>query len=211
MKNTFKFLLFIKLFFFILFFSCSSDLNENFVFEENFESNKIGWVEENTQDHYVEILNGYYYIHSKDTASEQTSVSSFDNSYILNLKDTFSILLNMEYDKGKTGFGFLLRSPTLQYRFVVKKDGVIDVREYKMGDNFETILVSDSSYFGTLNKGAFFNFHLAVSDYDFKFFVNDIFVLEDSFRAKTWTDFRLLSERETAVKVNNLKIINYNQ
>jgi len=62
--------------------SCSKQHKDNYILNENFDSNKIGWTEESTQAHITELKDGYYYIYSIDTAKEQSSTGPQNISFL---------------------------------------------------------------------------------------------------------------------------------
>jgi hypothetical protein len=187
--------------------SCHPD-SPKYILDENYNENTLGWIEEHTEKHHVELMEGTYYIHSLDSSMRQTSVNSLNDDYLCNLGSQYEIFTEMEYVKGtdESGFGFLLVCASLQYRFVLKSSGLVEIREHEGDNDYESIIVSDTTSIDEFIPGSKHLFYLVITGYNFEFYVDNNLIIEDAFRAKSWKDIRLLSERLTAIKVDYLRI-----
>ena len=103
--------------------------NEETIFTETFDKNIIGWPEETTSFHKVEINNGKYSVLCKDTNSNQSSVAPLKEEYLLGLPNKYEISVNANFIKGerKKEFGIILNSISVSYRFSVSKLGKLEI------------------------------------------------------------------------------------
>src|SRR5205085_12304695 len=65
--------------------------HEDFILNENFERNRLGWVEEFTEAHYTGIKDGFLYIVSKDTSKYQTSNAPQNISFLWDMPSDYEI------------------------------------------------------------------------------------------------------------------------
>lgn len=187
--------------------SCSTNKG-NFILNEEFNSNKIGWVEEQTEFHYLEIKGGKYLIHSIDTSNARSSSGSMYGGYLYGLPAKYQIHTSIKLTETKnsnTNFGIILRSPTLEYKFAVYTDGDIIVSEFNYNSDERKILVSKK-----INLSFFEPTEIAINidNMDFMITINDLTIGNSKFKTKTssWNDLRLYASSESAILVDYLRI-----
>lgn len=115
-----------------------------YILKENFVTNEIGWIEEKTEYHELEIKNGYYFIYSIDTSFTYTSTSPLDKSFLFGLKD-FILQTKFELVKKSTKstqLGIFFISGSVKYSFIFDYDGFGIVEEYNYQNQEETILLN---------------------------------------------------------------------
>ena len=188
--------------------SCNNKTSK-YILEEDFQVNNLGWIEENTEYHHVELIDGKYYINSTDSSMGQTSCNSLDDSYLYRLgASKYEIITEFEYLMGDSNsdFGLLLRSATLEYRFALYQSGLIEVVEYSGTKEYETIIISDSTTMEEMKVNSKYSIYIVINGDKFEFYVNSHLIGEDNFRTKSWSDLRLYSGRLTAINIDYLKI-----
>ena len=120
----------------IIFSYCSTKGPENklsgIILNENFDSNKIGWVEEYTAAHKSEIKNGFLYLYSLDTSAVLSSNGPLDYTYLLNFPDSYEISssITLVERKRHARFGILLVGSSVEYKFSVSDSGTAAVMEW---------------------------------------------------------------------------------
>jgi hypothetical protein len=204
MKNKLPILLFAIS---VLFHSCSDNMNDEFILNEDFSSNKHGWTEEHTDFHHVELFNGYYQIHSIDTSkyTGRTSAGSVDNSYLWSLPLEYKIesnFYNFTSELEVAHRGLILIGPSTDYTFSFYNTGRVEVIEgdYNL-ENEKTILAGTYE-----NPEKEFSYRLVISGFDFELSINEQIIGKGKFKAKSWEMLRFYVSKESYVQVDYLKI-----
>ena len=87
-KTFFSFIVFVILFFF----KSYSQQKEEYILNDNFDRNRLGWMEEYTSSHSTGIKEGFLYILSKDTSKQRTSNGPQNVSFLWDLPDEYEII-----------------------------------------------------------------------------------------------------------------------
>lgn len=181
--------------------------NDSYVLKENFVENNIGWIEEKTDFHELEIKNGYYFIHSKDTSFAQTSTSPLDKSFLCGLKN-FEIETSFQLVKKsskETQFGVFLVSGALEHDFTLDLNGEVFVKEFNYGNGKEsTFLHKEISDFNFNSKH---QLKILINEYNFSFYIDDLFIGKGILNACSWQDMRLRISSGTDLMVNSFTIL----
>jgi hypothetical protein len=210
-----KFLLTITLSLFI-FSSCndpSSSLStenetDKFILNEEFFDNSLGWVEENTSSHNVDISDGKYFIASLDTsdATFRSSAGSLDKSYLLGLPYSYEITSEMEFkstDLKYAYFGIHMYSSSIQYIFSLYNDKELIIEEIDYNLDTTVVLV-DEFFSGNIDEPI--KFKIDIEGNDFQFYLNNEKMGVGLLKCQSWQDLRLYTSKQSKITVNNLKI-----
>lgn len=106
--------------------SCESSKTNKLILDEPFNDNEIGWIEESTSSHILDIVDGYYRISSRDSMSSRTSRGRLLSNYLVNLPSEYSIESSIkltESENEDTHFGIILLSPSLEYCISIYSTG----------------------------------------------------------------------------------------
>lgn len=197
---------FICILFILINSSCNND--KKLILDENFSSNQLGWVEENTSSHFAEILNGKYIIQSLDSNSNQTSCESYSKSYLWNLPEKYTLVTDiqlLDYKYSNSYFGFFLWSSTLEYYFEIQPDGKTNIWEYDCNTDKKTLFSSHDITFIN-NKQVIME--LKVEKTSFELFINNKKITEGNFKSKSWSNFRFISSSQSTISIDYLQIYN---
>ena len=181
---------------------------QEYILDEPFDTNKLGWVEEQTDYHFLEISHGGYFIHSIDTASDRSSSGSISRSYLYDLPKKYEIATSLklvEKKRDETNFGILLSTATLEYTYSFYTKGEVVVSEYNYNADSTVNLISEKIDLLRSDKA---DIVIKINEMDFKLFVNDVNIGEGKFRTKTsaWYDLRLYTSAESSIVVDYLRI-----
>lgn len=175
--------------------SCSSQ-KEEYLLNDEFSVNIHGWVEEATESHQTELLDGKLVIISLDTAAAFSSNGPRDASVFWSLPKSWEFTTAMEVIDGgpEAGFGFLLYSASLNYQFSINRKGELLISEYNYNKQTENVIVEKSIPDFSLDYNTPAEIKLIVKGESFEFFLNDKKQAEGSFRAKSWETLRLFAK-----------------
>lgn len=186
-------------------YSCSKP-NSEYILNEEFDSNKLGWIEETTEFHRTEILDGELLISSLDTASRISSNGPRDNSYLWSLPVSWEFETSIKIIDGgaDAGFGFKLYSASINYSFSLNRNGSVNVYEYDYNSEKNIPIIEKSIADYKLDFNTPVSLLLVVKDSNsFEFFIDGISLGNGKFRAKSWGGLRLFAESGgTGIKVN---------
>jgi hypothetical protein len=200
----------------ILFSSCSEpneeilqeEKPEEYILDEEFNNNSLGWVEEKTTFHNVDIAKGEYFIASLDSSEKtlRSSSGSLDKSYLLGLPYSYEITSEMEFlgtDLEFAYFGFHLYSATVDYIFCLYNDKELIIREHDYNLDTSTTIVQ-GNYDGIMDESI--TFKLEVEGNDFQFYLNDQKMGGGNYKCQSWNDLRLYTSKQSKISIKNLKI-----
>jgi len=187
--------------------SCSTEKSE-YIIDEQFDTNKLGWVEERTDFHYLNIRKGEYLIHSLDTSVARSSTGTMAGRYLYDLPMQYEITTSVKLVKknsNKVSFGLFLYSSTLEYGFTIYSDGEIIVSEYDYNRESSINLLSKKI---KLTPSDSTDIMISINDMGFELIVNDISIGTATFRTETssWHDLRLFTSSGSAILVDYLRI-----
>lgn len=152
---------------------------------DEFNNNKIGWIEEKTNSHDLFILDGKYTIENKDSSSALSSTRYLDKSWHVNLSNSYSISssVTISSDKFDTlSCGLILDCNSYLYEFAFYESGKIYISEYNY-QNEETLYMNNVDSLAPTNK---FDFTLNINNWDFNLVVNNSKIGSGKLRCKTW-------------------------
>ncbi len=192
--------------FLIFAFSCRQD---GFILNENFNSNKIGWSEEITQSHRVEIKDGFLYIYSIDTSKQQTSCGPQNTSFLWDLPKKYEIeafIKDLGYCNS-VHYGIILRSATLEYKFSFSDSGEAEVKEWDYNRGFNNSFFTPAFYENIKSYDVGKDFKIIIENRKFSYFINDSLMGEGILKSKSWQDIRFFTTTGSKIKVDYLRII----
>lgn len=178
-----------------LMFSCTTSESE-YLLNEDFSENRLGWVEEWSEAHRTEIIEGKLLIKSLDTAANYSSNGPRDQSIFWSLPDKWQFSTSLEVIDGgeEAGFGFLLYSASLNYQFSVNRKGELSISEYDYNKQKERKMVEKVIENFSLDYNSPAILTLSVTGDSFSFYLDEEKVGEGSFRAKSWETLRLFAK-----------------
>ncbi|HMG81947.1 MAG TPA: hypothetical protein VK559_02845 [Ferruginibacter sp.] len=189
--------------------SCKSkNKTEDYILNENFDSNNLGWVEEFTQSHTTEIKDGALYITSLDTTKVQTSNHPLDMSFLLGLPEKYEITTSIQNiaHSDPAHYGITLVSASFTDKFEFSDSAIASVKEYDYNQGAETVLFSKEVNQNIESDTTPVYFKIDVADRDFKFFINDKLLTQGILKTKQWEDVRLFTTTGSAIKIDYLRI-----
>ncbi len=190
---------------------CKSSNENKFILDENFDENRLGWPEESTSSHQLNIKNGYYNVASIDTSRYRSSMFSLVDYYTRNLpnnysiKTSFNLVQRSEKESDITNFGLMLNSSSLEYEFSVYWHGTVKVTEYDSNtDSTRTIFTKqlDEIQYPT-------RLELKISERKFELFVDGKLTGSGRFKTQTrsWMNMRLYTTTSSKVLIDYLRIM----
>lgn len=193
--------------------ACKRDSKD--ILNENFDANEIGWPEESTSSHKIEIQNGNYFVHSvtDDTTKVQTSVSPQRVWFLLKMPKHYEITTHIKrIGNTPTGeFGLMLLSSTLTYRFALTDSGKAYVTEYDYNTEVEDSLISGNYYSSKEIRSSGVRFRITVHERNIKFFLNDRFIGTTAIKTSQWEDIRLFTSSTSEIAIDYLRISELNK
>ena len=199
----------------ILFFTmaiCSKNnaqVADSFLLNENFDRNKMGWIEEFTDAHYTGIKDGFLYIVSKDTSKLQTSNGPQNVSFLWDVPNAYEITTAVYPLKTHAGaaYGIIISSSTLTYKFSYSTDDALAELTENDYNKEEEIYVFSKKQTGIIKvKTDPVVFKIKIAERKFIFFINDKKIGEGEFNAKAWDGIRLFVTSGSSIKADYLKI-----
>ena len=191
----------------VLFLSSCKEQNQ-FILNENFDSNSLGWVEETTGYHDVKIDSGFCFLASLDTASTTyySSIGSLDKSYLYSLPNSFKISTKiklLENNLEDAYFGVFLYGASLKYSFLVYKSGKVDVTEYDYNSEIERNLITGDSQFEIKNEVVL---NIEMENKKLYFSIDDYEFGETEVKVHGWQEIRLFTSKQSKISIDYLKI-----
>lgn len=201
-----RFYNYITLLIIVSLYSCKK--NDKFILNENFDSNKLAWIEESNLFHCLKIDSGYYYITNCDTgtSTDFSSTTSLDKSYLYNLPKSFEICTKIKliYHKHKNAsFGIILNGASLQYAFSIHRVGGIIVYEYDNNSNKENLLLSRDSEYEIDDEVIC---KILINDGKSTLYIDDYNIGESKFSVNALQELRLFTSKESKIAVDYLTI-----
>lgn len=178
------------------------------ILEEEFDNNRLGWMEESTDFHLMDVNEGKYLINSIDTGSSRSSANCMHDKFLYDLPLQYEISTSMtllDQKRRKTHYGLILASPSLEYTFEVHANGKVQVREYDNNrESYETLVSEEME----LPEGMPVEMSVRINDTNFEFLVNNQPVGAGQFRSQTaaWRGLRLYTSGESSTAFDYLRI-----
>ena len=187
---------------------CIAQKKKSYILDENFDTNKLGWIEESTNYHKVELKDGFYYIHSIDTSKGQSSVGPQNISFLWGMPKAYEITSSFQsIDRDMLPhFGIILGSATLEYKFLFLHDNDGQVKEWDYNRDSEIPLFSKNLDKKIDLEKTQIIFKIKVADSHFEFYINDELIGNGHFNARSWGDIRLFTSSGSSVKIDYLRI-----
>lgn len=202
MKNLQKFALLIV----VIISSCNEQ--NQFILNETFDDNSLGWVEETTNYHDVKIDSGFCFLASLDTASTTyySSIGSLDKSYLYSLPNSFKISTKiklLENDLDDAHYGVFLYGASLKYSFTVYKSGKVEVTEYDYNSEIERNLITADSQFEIENEVVL---NIEIENKNLYFSIDDYEFGETEVKVLGWQELRLFTSKQSKISIDYLTI-----
>jgi hypothetical protein len=174
-------------------------------YEDEFISNKIGWIEETSKSHDLFISNGKYTIENKDSTTALSSTHYLDKSWHYNLSSPYTISSSItisgeSYDS--LSCGLILECNSYLYEFAFYQSGKIYVSEYNY-QNEETLYMNNVDSLYPTKK---FDFSLNVSDWEFDLKVNEKNIAIGDFHCKSWNRIVPFTGKLTKSEIEYFKL-----
>lgn len=186
--------------------SAKKSLENKYALKEDFVQNKIGWIEEKSDQHELEIKNGYYFIHSIDTSFLYTSTSPLDKSFLYGLRN-FELETAIQLVKKSpksTQFGVFFVSGILQYDFMLDFDGHAKVTEYNHGNQCEKTII-DKEIIGFSHQ-SINSFKIEIIDSKFSFSIDNKIIGNGEINSRSWQEMRMYVSSGTDIMMNSFNI-----
>lgn len=201
-------LIYVSILFFIIT-SCKST-DSKYILNENFDSNELGWPEEETSSHIIEIQDGEYFVHSvtQDSTKLQTSVSPQRVWFLLKMPEYYQVSAHIRrMARVKPGeYGLMLYSATLTYRFALTDLGQVYVTEYDHNTEVEDSLMTGEYYSSNEIKRSGVEFRVLVNKKNIEFYLNDKYIGMAAIKTKQWDDIRLFTSSQSKIAIDHLRI-----
>jgi hypothetical protein len=181
---------------------------EAFILYEDFEKNRLGWVEEFTDSHYTGIRDGFLYIVSKDTSKDQTSNCPQNTSFLWDMPSDYEITASFSRlkDNRSAHFGIILNSASLFYKFTYSDSCIAEVTEYDYNKETETALLSKKFGAHKLLDTESANFTIRISGRKFIFLINNQTIGNGELNSRSWINIRLYVSSGSTIKIDYLRI-----
>ncbi len=199
----------------VFLFSCNSDQNikeqdkSNVLIDEDFDFNDLRWVEESTKYHNIELSDGKYHIEAKDSI-KQTSVAPFNKTYLYDLKESFSITINLDLLNRDTSIlsraGIMFTCASVDYRVFISNKSEVIVTEEILVENRELIILSKPLN-GDLSKTVQ-DITVDVNGYNADLQVNGKAMGEFKMKSKAIEGVRIFTSAQTSIDVYKFRIEN---
>lgn len=189
--------------------ACTSQQKDEYIINDEFESNSLGWTEENTQSHHTEIIDGILLIKSIDTAALYSSNGPADQSFFWSLPKKWQFSTSVEIIDGGTdaAFGVLLYSASLQYQFSFSRDGEIAVNEYDYNTERTTELLYQKNDSLKFDYNQPVHVDIKFAENQFNLNINNQQIGSGELRAKSWETLRIFAKAKgTALKADYYRI-----
>ncbi|CAN5849403.1 hypothetical protein BH11BAC4_BH11BAC4_08210 [soil metagenome] len=190
-------------------FHADAQTSDGYILNENFDRNRLGWVEEFTEYHYTGIKEGFLYILSKDTSRVQTSNGPQNNSALWDLPEEYEITTSISKLPGKTGaaYGVILNSATLGYKFSFSDEGLAELIETDYNnDSREIYIFSRKAKFPVIKKPDSIQIKIIIAQRKFSYYVNDELINTGEFNCRSWEGIRLFVTSGFGIKADYLRI-----
>lgn len=181
---------------------------EEYLLNENFERNRLGWVEEYTSSHATGIKDGFLYILCKDTSRQRTSNGPQNVSFLWDLPEEYEITTSITKLKGNSEaqFGVILNSSTLTYKFSFSTSGLAELTESDYNKDDDDIYLFSQRVNVKAVIGDSTILKIAFAQRRYSFFINDEKIREGEVKAKAWEGIRLFVSSGSGIKADYLRI-----
>ncbi len=189
-----------------LFVSCSVIESSEYFFDEKFNKNSRGWIEEMTDDHFLTIENGYYLMENKDSTSNKSSSRCLDRSCFYSLPDSFEIQTSVTMASSiqdTLSCGLLLEGNSFKYEFRFFNTGQVQISEYNFISKNSVNLTDVKNIAPTENILC----SVKITGWDFEVFANNMKVGSGKLKCKSWDRIVPFTGKLTKSKVDYLRII----
>lgn len=186
----------------------SCNYHDDLLLNETFNENNLGWIEESTDFHNLEIDSGFYFIKSIDT-SASTGLSStgvLDKSFLFGLPDKYEITTSInliDYEYEDVNYGIFLYGASLKYSFKIYKSGKAEVLKYDYNLEKEETLISRNS---KLTLQDLVSIKILIDTNKFRFFIENYEIGAAEFRVKSLQELRLYTSNQSSIAVDYIRI-----
>ena len=180
---------------------------EEYILNENFDRNHLGWIEEYTSSHATGIKDGCLYILCKDTSKQRTSNGPQNVSFLWDLPDEYEITASISKLKGSNDaqYGIILNSSTLTYKFSFSPTGLAELTENDYNKDEEDIYLFSQKVKFAFNPDSSI-FKIAIAQRRYSFFIDGEKIREGELKARTWEGIRLFVSSGSGIKADYLRI-----
>lgn len=180
---------------------------EEYILNENFDRNRLGWVEEYTSSHSTGIRDGFLYIISKDTSRQRTSNGPQNVSFLWGLPDQYEIVTSISKLKGakEAYYGIMLNSASLTYKFSFSSSGLAELTEndYNRDDEDIYLFSQQTKLKGNTDSVLV---KIVIDQRRYSFYINDEKIREGDLKAKSWEGIRLFVSSGAGIRADYLRI-----
>ena len=185
-----------------------SQQKEEYILNDNFDRNRLGWMEEYTSSHSTGIKEGFLYILSKDTSKQRTSNGPQNVSFLWDLPDEYEIISSITKLKGnaEAQYGIILTSSTLTYKFSFSASGLAELTENDYNKDGEDVYLFSQKAKINIGAGDSAIFKIAIAQRRYSFYINDEKIREGELKARSWEGIRLFVTSGSGIKADYLRI-----
>jgi hypothetical protein len=179
---------------------------EEYILNENFDRNRLGWTEEYTNSHSTGIRDGYLYIVCKDTSKERTSNGPQNVSFLWDLPNQYEIVASISKLKGnkETQYGIILNAASLSYKFSFSSTGLAELTENDYNkESGEVYVFSQQTKFTSADSAIF---KIVIDQRRYSFYINNEKIREGELKAKAWEGLRLFVSAGAGIRADYLRI-----
>jgi|GEM_PF-3418604 len=179
---------------------------EEYILNENFDANRIGWVEEYTSAHSTGLRDGFLYIISKDTTKDRSSNGPQNISFLWNLPSQYEIMTSIAKLKSskEAQYGIILYSSSLTYKFSYSSTGLAELTESDYNKDNEDIYLFSQQTKNTTGDSAILK--IMIDNRRYSFYVNNEKIREGELKARSWTEMRLFVSSGAGIRADYLRI-----
>lgn len=189
---------------------CSSHAQqkEDYILNETFDRNRLGWVEEYTSSHATGVKDGFLYILCKDTSRQRTSNGPQNLSFLWDLPDEYEITTSISKLKGNSEaqYGIILNSSTLTYKFSFSPSGLAELTENDYNKDEDDIYLFSQQTKVKPASGDSTILKITIAQRRYSFYINDEKIREGELKARSWEGIRLFVSSGSGIKADYLRI-----
>lgn len=185
-------------------------VNSSASLDEEFHSNKLGWIEENTLFDSLKIMDGVYSICNKNNNGNSliTIGSPEKVEFIRNLPEKYlissKIIEQTSLGKLDVYSGLILQDDFIQYDFFFYKKGRIVVSKFNLASELNDIVYDN--VIDSIGMKDSVDFSVYFYDKSFDLTVNGNIVFHDQIGSRNWNFIGLATSRKSVTKFDNLKL-----
>ena len=177
----------------VIFFS-SCEQESSIILNERFDSNEIGWVEETTNHHSLDITGGKYVLQSKSINHSRTSSGPQNIGFLFELTEKYEIITSAKFVDGNDDMiiGLILGGATLEYQFSISKGNEIKIIEQDYNEEKPVVMACFVTKEPIIKENKLYlELKIEMEGTNFKFCIDNKVAAKGTVRSEFWHDMRL--------------------